>query len=155
MSDDNEAAYENKSNLEDSFDENTCHLTENSKENEISDGKSTDNVLSSKKDASRVEDGTRNNETNSPKNDENAENIPPRNENSPEKASKIKRLPEMKQKSKSHKMKKEKSYQNSDILSAAISESQIDMDISDISDTRREYDLPHGMYQYLLFIQFH
>mgnify|MGYP001501504201 CR=1 FL=1 len=57
----------------------------------------------------------------------------------------------MKQKSKSHKMKKEKSYQNSDILSAAISESQIDMDISDISDTRREYDLPHGMYQYYSF----
>ena len=59
-------------------------------------------------------------------------------------------------------MKKEKSYQNSDILSAAVSESQIDMEdfstfenessmISDISDTRREYDLPHGMY---LFIQF-
>ena len=152
ISDDDEVACEKKSNLEDSFDETTCHLTENSNEEQISDGKSTDNILSSKKDASIP---TQNNETNSPKNDENAENIPPRNENSPEKASKIKKLPEMKQKSKSHKMKKEKSYQNSDILSAAISESQIDMDISDISDTRREYDLPHGMYQYLLFIQFH
>ena len=147
ISDDNEADYEKKSNLEDSFDETTCHLTENSNEKQISDGKSTDNVLSSKKDESTP---THSNETNSPKNDENAENIPPRNENSPEKASKIKKLPEMKQKSKSHKMKKEKSYQNSDILSAAISESQIDMDISDISDTRREYDLPHGMYH-----QFH
>ena len=150
MSDDNEAAYENKSNLEDSFDENTCHLTENSKEKQISEGKSTDIILSSKKDASTP---THNNETSSPKNDENAENIPPRNENSPEKASKIKKLPEMKQ----------KSYQNSDILSAAISESQIDMEenipqnessiVSDASDTRREYDLPHGMY--LLFIQIH
>ena len=148
ISDDNEADYEKKSNLEDSFDETTCHLTENSNEKQISDGKSTDNVLSSKKDESTL---THSNETNSPKNDENAENIPPRNENSPEKASKIKRLHEMKQKSKSHKMKKEKSYQNSDILSAAISESQIDMDISDISDTRREYGLPHGMYQYYSF----
>ena len=148
ISDDNEAAYEKKSNFEDSFDENTCHLTENSKEKQISDGRSADNILSSKKDVP-----THNNATNSPKNDENAENIPPRNENSPEK----------KPKTKSHKMKKEKSYQNSDILSAAVSESQIDMEvfstfenessmISDISDTRREYDLPHGMY---LFIQFH
>ena len=152
ISDDDETAYEKKSNLEDSFDETTCHLTENSKENEISDGRSTDNILSSKKDVP-----THNNATKSPKNDENAENIPPRNKNSPEKG---------KQKTKSHKMKKEKSYQNSDILSAAVSESQIDMEdfstfenessmISDISDTRREYDLPHGMYQYLLFIQFH
>ena len=168
ISDDDEAAYEKNSNLEDSFDETTCHLTENSKENEISDGRSTDNVLSSKKDASKFEDvSTHNNETNSPKNDENAENIPPRNENSPEKAPKIKKISEMKQKTKSHKMKREKSCQSSDILSAAISESQIDMEdsstfeniprnesgmISDISDTRREYDLPHGMY---LFIQFH
>ena len=145
ISDDNEADYEKKSNLEDSFDETTCHLTENSNEKQISDGKSTDNVLSSKKDESTP---THSNETNSPKNDENAENIPPRNENLPEKAFKNKNLPEMKQKTKSNKMKKEKSAQNSDILSAAISESQIDMDISDISDTRREYDLPHGMYQY-------
>ena len=166
--DDNEAAYEKKSNFEDSFDEDTCHLTENSKEKQISDGRSTDNILSSKKDASKFEDvPTHNNETNSPKNDENAENIPPRNENSAEKASKNKKLPEMKQKTKSHKMKKEKFHQNSDILSAAVSESQIDMEdystfeniprnesdmISDISDNRREYDLPHGMY---LFIQFH
>ena len=156
--DDNEADYETKSNFEDSFDETNCHLTENSNEKQISDGKSTDNVLSSKKDASTP---THNNETNSPKNDENAENIPPKNENLSEKASKNEKLPGMKQKTKSHKMKKEKSYQNSDILSAAISVSQIDMGdfssfeniprnesgmISDISDTRREYDLPHGMY---------
>ena len=168
MSDDNEAAYEEKSNFEDSFDETACHLTENSKEKQISDGNSTDNILSSKNDASKIDDGpTHNNETNSLKNDENAENIPPRNENSPKKVSKMKKLPEMKQKTKSHKMKKEKSYRNSDILSAAVSESQIDMEelssfenvpqnesgmISDVSDTRREYDLPHGMY---LFIQFH
>merc|ERR1712037_969107 len=81
ISDDNEADYEKKSNLEDSFDETTCHLTENSNEKQISDGKSTDNILSSKKDASIP---TQNNETNSPKNDENAENIPPRNEDLPE-----------------------------------------------------------------------
>jgi hypothetical protein len=164
ISDDNEADYEKNSNFEDSFDETTCHLTENSNEKQISDGKSTDNILSSKKDASTP---THNDETNPPKNDENAENIPPKNENSPEKASKNKKLPERKQKTKSHKMKKEKSYQNSDILSAAVTESQIDMEnfssfenipqnesgmISDVSDTRREYDLPHGMY---LFIYFH
>ena len=159
--DDNEAAYEKKSNFEDSFDEDTCHLTENSKEKQISDGRSTDNILSSKKDASKFKDVPTHN------NDENAENIPPRNDNSPEKAPRNKKLSDMKQITKSHKMKKEKSYQNSDILSAAVSESQIDMEdystfeniprnesdmISDISDNRREYDLPHGMY---LFIQFH
>merc|ERR1712037_355242 len=81
ISDDDEVACEKKSNLEDSFDETTCHLTENSNEEQISDGKSTDNILSSKKDASIP---TQNNETNSPKNDENAENIPPRNEDLPE-----------------------------------------------------------------------
>ena len=163
ISDDDETAYEKKSNLEDSFDETTCHMTENSNEKQISEGKSADNILSSKKDALTP---SHNNEANSPNNDENAENIPPKNENLSEKACKNEKLPGMKQKTKSHKMKKEKSYHNSDILSAAVSESQIDMEdfstfeniprnesnmISDTSDTRREYDLPHGMY---LFIQF-
>lgn len=172
-------AYEKKSNFEDSFleidssEEVTSNdLTEKLEEKQIFVLKSTDTIISSKKDASKFENVPTDNDSS-----ENDENIPPINENSPQKASNRRKLPKMTQKTKSHILKKEQFDQNSDILSAALSESQIDMEdfstfenipsndrgtISktletttdpnlqltpgrDISETRREYNLPYGM----------